>query len=230
MHLEDNFDSIDWARLPKYIKPVAEPRQRKSWIYLYGFRVALLKDPNRIYFVCRYCHERKFIDAGRGGIFETTRAVSAAARHLMEQRPGHSHRAPGKSAVAMQESLLHQVLKVSTTSVSQAVANELISFSTHRFRLAAVGWLVESNHPLSEFKTPAFRQLLAAANPEAEKALWTSHMSVSRYVVRLYDYLKPLVIKELSQALSKIHLSFDGWTTKSGKRGFLGIVAHYVSS
>jgi hypothetical protein len=55
-------------------------------------------------------------------------------------------------------------------------------------------------------------------------------MSVSRYVVRLYDYLKPLVIKELSQALSKIHLSFDGWTTKGGKRGFLGIVAHYVSS
>jgi hypothetical protein len=106
-HLEDNFDGIDWTRLPKYMKPVAESRQRKSWIYLYGFRVALLKDPNRIYFVCRYCHERKFIDAGCGGIFETTRAVSAAARHLMEQRPGHSHQAPGKSAVAIQESLLH---------------------------------------------------------------------------------------------------------------------------
>jgi hypothetical protein len=32
VHLEDNFDGIDWACLPKYIKPVAEPRQRKSWI------------------------------------------------------------------------------------------------------------------------------------------------------------------------------------------------------
>jgi hypothetical protein len=48
--------------------------------------------------------------------------------------------------------------------------------------------------------------------------------------VRLYDYLRPLVIKELSQAQSKIHFSFDGWTTKGGKRGFLGIVAHYVNS
>ena len=67
-------------------------------------------------------------------------------------------------------------------------------------------------------------------NLEAESALWASHHSVSRYVVRLYDYLKPRVIKELSQALSKIHISFDGWTTKSGKRGFLGIVAHYVDS
>jgi hypothetical protein len=48
--------------------------------------------------------------------------------------------------------------------------------------------------------------------------------------VRLYDYLKPRVLKELLQALSKIHLSFDGWTTKGGKRGFLGIVAHYIDS
>jgi hypothetical protein len=48
--------------------------------------------------------------------------------------------------------------------------------------------------------------------------------------LRLYNYLKPLVIKKLSQALSKIHLSFDGWTTKGSKRSFLGIVAHYVSS
>jgi hypothetical protein len=48
--------------------------------------------------------------------------------------------------------------------------------------------------------------------------------------MRLYDYLRPRVVKELSQALSKIHLSFDGWTTKGGKRGFLGVVAHYVDS
>ena len=68
------------------------------------------------------------------------------------------------------------------------------------------------------------------ANPEAEAALWTSSISVSRYVLRLYDYLKPRVVKELSQALSKIHVSFDGWTTKGGKRGYLGIVVHYVDA
>jgi hypothetical protein len=35
---------------------------------------------------------------------------------------------------------------------------------------------------------------------------------------------------ELSQSISKIHISFDGWTTKGGKRGYLGMVAHYVDS
>jgi hypothetical protein len=52
--------------------------------------------------------------------------------------------------------------------------------------------------------------MLAIASLEAEAALWTSSISVSRYVLRLYNYLKPRVVKELSQALSKIHVSFNG--------------------
>jgi hypothetical protein len=48
--------------------------------------------------------------------------------------------------------------------------------------------------------------------------------------VRLFDYLKLLVVCELSQSLSQIHLSFDGWTTKGGKKSFLNIAAHYVTA
>jgi hypothetical protein len=43
----------------------------------------------------------------------------------------------------------------------------------------------------------------------AKDALWQSHNSVSQYVMRLYYYLKPLVVKELLQSISKIHLSFN---------------------
>jgi hypothetical protein len=68
-----------------------------------------------------------------------------------------------------------------------------------------------------------------SANVQAEAALWTSHNSVSRYVMRLYDHLRPQVVTELSRAQSKIHISFNGWTIKGGKRRFLGIVAHYVN-
>jgi hypothetical protein len=113
--------------------------------------------------------------------------------------------------------------------VSQAVANELSSFNIQLFRQAAVEWLIANNHPLSEFEQPAFRKLIGLADPLAEDALWQSHNSVSQYVMRYFDYLRLIVVKELSRARSKIHLSFDGWTTKGGKRGFLGIVAHYVT-
>jgi len=93
-----------------------------------------------------------------------------------------------------------------------------------------VSWLVENNHPLREFETPAFKALMIAANPEAAVALWSSHVSVTRYVMRLYDYIKPIIVVELSRSLSKIHISFDGWTTKGGKRGYLGLVAYFVNN
>ncbi|PZC87976.1 hypothetical protein A1F95_11130, partial [Pyrenophora tritici-repentis] len=147
-----------------------------------------------------------------------------------EQKRGHGQSPPGKTAASTKVSWLERMLKQNSGKVSQTAANELLGFNTQRFRMEAVSWLVENNHPLSEFESPAFRRLIAAANPQAEAALWASHVSVTRFVVRLYDYLKPRVVQQLSRALSKIHISFDGWTTKGGKRGFLGVVAHYVDS
>lgn len=72
--------------------------------------------------------------------------------------------------------------------------------------------------------------MIQLASVEAEQALWTSHNSVSPYVMRLYNNLKPKVVVELAESISKIHISFDGWTTKGGKHGYLDIVAHYIDS
>lgn len=93
--------------------------------------------------------------------------------------------------------------------------------------MAAVEWLVDCNIPLRRFEEPSFRQMIEFANPEAARALWSSHNSVSRYAMRLYEVLLPQVVVELETAASKIHISFNGWTTKGGKRGFFGVVAHY---
>ncbi|EFQ89361.1 hypothetical protein PTT_14415 [Pyrenophora teres f. teres 0-1] len=224
-HLEDNYDGIDWGRLKLYTKPITTHQHKRSWIYRHGYRVARLKDPTRVFFICHWCFKHKLTDIGIG-IYNTSAAVSSAARHLSEQKPGHRLVAPGKTPVAS----VYNALTTARVPISQAVANQINGFSKQRFRFAAVDWLVANNHPISEFETPAFRRLIAIANPLAEAALWKNHKSVSQYVIRLFDWLRPRVVHELSQSLSKIHISFDGWTTKGGKRGFLGIVAHYVNS
>jgi hypothetical protein len=72
--------------------------------------------------------------------------------------------------------------------------------------------------------------MIKFANPESQAAWWLSHHSVARFVMRLYDYMKPQVIALLDCAMSQVHISFDGWTTKGGKRGFFGIVAHFGDS
>lgn len=70
-----------------------------------------------------------------------------------------------------------------------------------------MSWLIENSHPLREFETPAFRAMIEFANPEAARALWASHNSVSRFVMKVYSYVQPQVAQALSEAVSKIHIS-----------------------
>lgn len=66
---------------------------------------------------------------------------------------------------------------------------------------------MKNNQPLSESAMPAFRELIAAANPDVDSALSTSHHGVARYLMRLYECIRPRVIKDLSEALSEIHIT-----------------------
>ncbi|CAO2655096.1 Nn.00g101600.m01.CDS01 [Neocucurbitaria sp. VM-36] len=127
--LMDDFEGVDWGRLRKYMKPLSSQKSRKSWIYRYGYRVALLKDPGKLYFVCRHCYEHKYTDTGVG-IYETTLSTSSAQRHLELPKRGHGH---SKSAVAAKPTWLQRLLKDGNNSVSQKVANELAGFNTQRF-------------------------------------------------------------------------------------------------
>jgi hypothetical protein len=152
------------------------------------YRIALRINPSRIFFVCRYCHQRKVIDAGGGDLYETTTSTSTSARHLEQRQRGHGHLAPSKARLTkVVDGSLCAILKNGKIEVTQAVANELLGFHCQDFCVAAVSWLVKNNHPLHEFKTLAFRALLEAANLEAARTLWTHHTSMSRFVMRLYE-------------------------------------------
>lgn len=225
---QDNFDGIDWNRLPRFCKPLRTQTRQKSWIYGYGYRVSLRSNPNEIYFVCKFCHQRRSLD----GILKVTQSTTSAIAHLRQAKLGHgftkggskilSNRASGQQSLAMAVE--------SGVAISQEVANKLGNFNVQAFRYAAVTWLIENNHPLYELETPAFRSMIGFASPEAEDALWKSANSVKLYAIRLYEFIMPQVVAELSQSISKIHISFDGCTAKGGKRGFFGIVAHYANA
>jgi hypothetical protein len=93
-------------------------------------------DPSRIHWVWHYCHHHRFI--GRG-VFHTTSSISAAKRHLEEDKPGHNIFKPGTTQKAKLESTIYDVLMAGSKPVLQVVANKLSGFNIHRFQLAAVG-------------------------------------------------------------------------------------------
>ena len=120
------------------------------------------------YFICNFCHIHKYIDARLAGVYPSA-ATTAAARHLCENRPGHGRTPPGESRVACDIPLRRMLM--GGVSVPQVIANELSNFNVQRFRLAAVGWLVDNNHSISKFEKSALQEMIAVANPQAEAAL-----------------------------------------------------------
>jgi hypothetical protein len=228
--LSDNFDGIDWSRLPKYMKPLTTSKFKKSWVYKHSYRIALRSNPEKLFFISHVCFKSKQINNDGSGVCNTTFSTSAAARHLERKLLGYGFMAPGKKAEeGSQTPLLCSILKSGSNKISQPVANVFGSFNCDDFGLEVVTWLVKNNHPLCELETPAFCHLVPKTNLEAEAVLWTFHNSVLRYVMMLYNALLPVVKDALSGALSKIHISFGKWTTKGAKQDFLGIVAYYVS-
>lgn len=226
----DDFTGIHWDRLPYHCKPIRTLKQKKSWVFKHGYRVALLKDMARTYWVCKYCHQHRITSVKY--TYEVTKSTTAVLNHLALPRIGHSYNRSGTKVHHVHQSGQATIGFCNSRGlvVDQAVANQLSGFDVQGFRFATIRWLADNNHPIRELETTAFQQMIAYANPEAAAALWTSHNSVAKYVIRLYHHMQPQAAQLLSTALSKIHFSFDCWTTKGGKRGFLGLICHFVDA
>jgi hypothetical protein len=80
-HLMDNYDGLDWASLKKYMRPLATYKFKKSWVYRHGYCVVRRSNPHLVFWVCHRCYRIKATNQGRG-ILQTTKAISAALRHL----------------------------------------------------------------------------------------------------------------------------------------------------
>ncbi|KAF1938976.1 hypothetical protein EJ02DRAFT_307570, partial [Clathrospora elynae] len=172
----DNFEGINWNKLQQYCKPMRTLKGKKSWVFNYGYRVALQRSAEQVadkqertFFVCHWCHQ----NTASSGIVEFSTATSSAAKHLGLDRRGHYLSKHGKKVAMLPggQSTIETAMRKGV-AISQEVANELGNFNVQGFRLAAMLWLVENNHPLREFESKSFRKMLQYANPAAEDALW----------------------------------------------------------
>lgn len=228
----DRYNGINWKRLPNLMKPHHSLLRTPSWIYKYRYRLQSRVNNKQIIFICKYCHIHRIIDCGGQGRYDITRATSAAAAHLRQNKKGHGVDKHGKittATEARQSTLLEQVIR-SGHHVSQAVANALIGgFDAEAFKQSAVNWITKNNHPLREFETPAFRKMLQLANPKAKRVLWKNHQAVADFVMTEFKAYIPSVKEFLSTAQLRIHVSFNGWSTPNGRYALTGIWVHHLN-
>jgi hypothetical protein len=87
-----------------------------------------------VWFVCKYCHTHKVIDGGGSGIFDVTKATSAAAAHLSQQKQGHMLSKEGIKRLQHSggQLSLRQAFEAGV-EVSQDAANAMGNFNIQKF-------------------------------------------------------------------------------------------------
>ncbi|KAG9377794.1 Dimer-Tnp-hAT domain containing protein [Pyrenophora tritici-repentis] len=177
--LVENFDGIDWARLPDFIKPLA--RSKRPKVGSFSMATALLSAMLHL---------------------ESGYNLSSHPSQPTKAWPQPYERWPKVSAESSRPAVVAASFDAGL-DVQQNTANAFGNFDVEGFRTATVMWLVNRNHPLSELTTPDFRD---------------------------DEICQPRGRGSVVGSVSKIHVSFDGWTTKGGKRGFFGVVAHFADA
>jgi hypothetical protein len=97
-----------------------------------------------------------------------------------------------------------------------------------KLRELLVDWVVDRRHPFNEVEADSFRSLMEYLNPMAISKVPRSGNTVRVDVMSCYEVAKVIIQKNLSRAKSKIHLSFDLWTSPNHK-AIIAIVGHWTS-
>lgn len=85
------------------------------------------------------------------------------------------------------------------------------------------------SQPLRLVEQPEFREFLEYLNPDTLCWLPRAHSTIGIWVQRQYESYKQRVKQNLKNALSKIHVSCDLWTSPNGLP-ILALIFHYLGA
>ncbi|GKU14829.1 hypothetical protein FLAG1_10200 [Fusarium langsethiae] len=94
-------------------------------------------------------------------------------------------------------------------------------------RELSLGLLINTNAPFSFFSDTFFQQLAWQLDPHLSEQIPWSRQSMGRLLDDMYESKKDEVKQELSDALTRIHLGFDLWTSPN-RHAVMAVTAHFL--
>ena len=97
-----------------------------------------------------------------------------------------------------------------------------------KFRCLLLRWIIQQQIPFTAIERPEFRELLINLQPAINPFLVKSHQTIANWVSDEFAKAQKAIRNRLAQAISKVHLSFDIWTSPLSLPT-LGICAHFLN-
>ncbi|KZL65794.1 transposase-like protein [Colletotrichum incanum] len=201
-------------------------RGRSSWVRHHGvFLVEVLAtdQPGNSFWCCTRCD-----DKGRPEFFGAI-ATSSAAEHL---RRAHSIYREDPA----QEDSEEEILQASSSSPTPTPSKRpRLNYSgVPKVKVTSiqdfcVATIITNDLPFCHFEDTYLRQVLQHHSSEVYSQVPWSKSSISRRIEELFQQGQSQLRLELKQAITKIHISFDLWTSPN-IYAFMGITGHFLSA
>ncbi|CAC9885918.1 unnamed protein product [Aureobasidium pullulans] len=227
----DYYKDIDWSRLQWQERDGTRIKleacnnglgSSKSWIFNYGWRVQQQGVLPEVYFwVCKTCHKKKAIRSA----FTCGNGTAPPTKHLLKTHDITVH------GVGEKRSRLSSSFAASSTKSSnhgQDIERFGTVFHHASWKARVVAWICHDNQAFQMMESSYLQDMLLSLNPAVGKrGCLPNHSSVVDWIEQAYTSHLGIVTEKLHAAQSKIHLSFDLWSSRN-LRALLGINCHFA--
>jgi hypothetical protein len=160
---------------------------------------------------CGLCKKNKLLAMNKG--------TTSALRHLRKE---HNIDNAGRRMKTNQRTIIETL-----AAVTQNVAQVVTRFNADTFRYLFIRWVIMMHIALTCVESDAFRDWVLYVAPGLESYLVRSGDTIRRWILWEFARQRRYIKAELAVAKSRIHISFDLWTSPNSK-GLVGVVFHYL--
>ena len=204
-------------------------RRSESWITAHGTALIQLDEQGRNlgrFWLCNLCDRRTppkvemFSLAATSSAMIHLRKVHGIKKNNNSLDDDHDLETSSSSSAPI------SVLELQRRAAE--VRPVIVKSRAAQFQGLLLKWIADANIPLVGIEHPYFRQMLALLNADfVNETLPQSDSTIKRWIMAEYNKGLSIVKSEMETAISKIHISFDLWTSPNGIAIF-SIVGHYV--
>jgi hypothetical protein len=188
-------------------------KKKTAYIWNYGFEIIHATSKTKHYY-CRLCLDEKEGDKSYKPL--TMNGTSSILTHF---RSKHNRDKQGN--------IINPTSAPPSGTASPMPDSQIISLSIlDKFKLLLIQWIVFCHIAFSQVEN-AYLLALISFLSEAFAKLMPSRVTVRGWISTEFHKRKTTLSKELRRARSKIHLSFDLWTSPNCY-GMIAIVGHYI--
>ncbi|RKK06792.1 hypothetical protein BFJ65_g18346 [Fusarium oxysporum f. sp. cepae] len=192
---------------------------RKSWIRSHGmFFIELNHQDQPIGHVwcCSRCDTK-----GRPEFF-SVQATSSAADHLRKAHritPASQSSPSDDSAIDLQSHATPKRPRLDQSIIPKAKVKAVQELS--------VGFVIDSDVPFTIFEHKFLKELFYQFDHELALQIPWSSSSITRELQKIFESKADIIKAELGSALTKIHISFDLWTSPN-RLAIMAVFAHFI--